>query len=156
MPLRSQLPDGAHRVFVGSLHGLYRAAGEPTLSKIVDTINADEEREGTASRETVRRLLQGETLGSWQTTRTVFEALCSLAGLKSSDEIWDEYGHNRTTRLRDFKQRWNAAVHDDEDDAVQLPQEALPPEPPSRHPAGSGWGKAQAGDPWVTGNEPPF
>jgi hypothetical protein len=125
MPGLDELPEGPRRVFVGSLHGLYRAAGRPTLAKIAETANVEEEREGTASRETVRRLLHGESLGTWQTAQTVIEALCRLAGYKTSDRVWETGGSRTITRIDDFKSRWNAAVDDDEDDAVTPPKEAV-------------------------------
>ena len=128
MPSLNQLPNGPRRAFVGSLHGAYRMAGEPTLAQIVDAINANEDRVGTGSRETVRRLLRGETVSSFENARTVFEALWALAGLKGSD-IVVVHGREKFTRLEEFAADWEAAYYNDDDDAVTYPKKALGSEP---------------------------
>ncbi|WP_327740401.1 hypothetical protein OG749_17025 [Streptomyces nojiriensis] len=82
IPSSEELPEGAPRAFVEALFELYGEAGRPTLREIADqveAINEASETGGTASRETVRRMLQGRVPASWKSTRVALMALCHFA-----------------------------------------------------------------------------
>ncbi len=77
MPGKSELPDGPHRRVVAELYDWYREAVRPTLQELDDAIRADQNKSGTASKETIRRMLKAEGVPQWwYTVEAVFEALC--------------------------------------------------------------------------------
>ena len=73
MPSLQVLPNGPRRRFVDELHEYYRAAKRPTLREVSELIRNDDELRGTASKETIRRMLLGEVVpASWHTVNAVF------------------------------------------------------------------------------------
>jgi len=56
--------QGLRREFVEKLFEYYRAAKRPMLREISGLIREDDELVGTASRETIRRMLLGEVIPS--------------------------------------------------------------------------------------------
>ena len=80
MPSEDDLPRGTVRDFVELLFWFYRAARRPTLREISDRIQKMD-LPGTASDETIRRMMHGKTVPAhWETVDAVLEALCDLAG----------------------------------------------------------------------------
>lgn len=128
MPSTRGLPEGPRREFVEELFTHYRDAGRPTLRRISDFIAANDDLAGTASKETVRRMLQGLTVPTqWETAQTVFLALCHLAGrnpdLRRAMDPWGE------TSRSVFKRLWNDAI-DEHDDSSPPPVDPWADEPP--------------------------
>ncbi|MFI1169339.1 hypothetical protein ACH4UM_38710 [Streptomyces sp. NPDC020801] len=177
MPSLDELPHGSKRNFVGELHTYFRAAGRPSPASIAAAVaQLRGSAPVTVSRETVRRLLKGETTSTWPKVKAVHEVLCRMADQDptwrrfSDSNDYDEEDDTRTLReyLRDL---WNDAVEGVEpDDEAGHPQLAPVPQasPPSA-PAG-GWGPAPQLSPppattggWGSGganggysDEPPF
>ncbi|WP_434439656.1 hypothetical protein [Lentzea sp. E54] len=107
IPSLAELPGGPRRDLVKLLFFYYREAGRPTLRRISAWIDEHaDELAGTASKETVRRMLTGKTVpAQWETAHTVFLALCNLAGVDPDDET-QRYDSNRA----EFKDHWNQAI----------------------------------------------
>lgn len=150
MPPKEQLPDGPHRQFVEELFMHYREADRPPLREIANWINEHQDSRdlrGTASTETIRRVLSGTVVPrSWHTVEAILEALCGLADRSTDEDRWpdgDQWGPSRTF-MEELKHRWNAA-HDAPGD--DLP--TLPPRPsPQPAPATS------VDDPWAAATPP--
>jgi hypothetical protein len=71
------LPRRPRRNLVVLLFFLYKEACRPSLEVIADQIQR-EDRDGTASRETIRRLLLGKVVpANWNTVETVFSPSAS-------------------------------------------------------------------------------
>jgi hypothetical protein len=90
LPGEAELPPGAGRRFAEALFRIYRAAHRPTLRQISAAISSNQHLAGTASAETVRRVLLGKTVpSSWTTVEAVFVALAELAGYPPDFEMSD-------------------------------------------------------------------
>lgn len=113
MPEESELPRGPLREFVQVLHQHYRAAHRPPLRKIsekgAEIVVKTDGVDGTASRETIRRMLAGEVLPQWSTVEVTFLALCDLARRQPDDEVSDE-GYGSWTYRDEISKAWNDAV----------------------------------------------
>ncbi|MBQ0891197.1 hypothetical protein KBZ94_40860 [Streptomyces sp. RM72] len=163
MPGKEALPPGPTRVFVAELHVHFREAGRPSLASIAATTGRLSSPV-PVSRETIRRLLTGQTVSTWAKVDAVLRALCQLGGQDPDRRRWpepeDRFDENDTSSCLEYLRRlWNDAV-----DGVE-PEEA-PAIPPPR-PA-SGWGSAAstssggwggtpsppADDPWATQQTP--
>jgi hypothetical protein len=108
MPSEAELPRGAQRDFTEQLFALYREANRPGLREISRAI--PEDSPGTASTETIRRMLRGKNVPvHWQTVDTVLTALCRLAGLDPDEDVggdtWDA-----TTRRQLVEGAWHRAL----------------------------------------------
>jgi hypothetical protein len=128
MPSEAELEPGTVRDFVELLFAVYRAADRPTLREISKAVE-DGDYRGTASTETVRRMLRGDSVPRWETVEAVFEALCNLAGW-DPDGQWKIDGNPGVGRTV-MKRRWNRAL--DEPDYKYGPppgQFAFNDEPP--------------------------
>jgi hypothetical protein len=163
MPPKTQLPEGPHRAFVEELFSHYREAGRPPLRTISDWIKSNRDvrdLSGTASTETIRRVLTGLTVPRiWPTVETILEALCAIAGRDPNEDRW-EYNNDSESFRAAVKRHWNAMLDDYEKDE-EMP--TLPPRrqpPPPRQPS-------NFDDPWATAapasrasssfdDEPPF
>ncbi|MFI9811407.1 hypothetical protein [Saccharothrix variisporea] len=110
------------------LFSYYRDAGRPTLRHISDFIATNDDLAGTASKETVRRMLQGLTVpAQWETAHTVFLALCHLAGHDPDESRQtDGWGETRRSVIKDL---WNSAI-DELDEPSPSPATAWRDEPP--------------------------
>lgn len=170
MPSVEELPPGPVRTFVGELFTYFRAAGRPSPVTIAAAVGQTHGSVSvTVSRETVRRILKGETTSTWPTVRAVHEVLCRMADQDptwrrfSDSSDYDEDNDTRTFReyIRDL---WNDAVDGVEpDDEIGPPQLApIPQSPPPPAPTGGWGGGANSGgwgassqqtqnDPWATG-----
>ena len=137
-PIRMpDLPESARREFVEFLFYYYRLAGRPTLREISSYIDTHD-LSGTASKETIRRVLAGQRVPvQWLTAEAIFVGLCGLAGGDPDGRDWG--GYIRPTSARhEYKQLWNAALDEGE--------------PPAEVPPSDPWGAA----PPPFGDEPPF
>lgn len=104
-----QLPRGPRLDFVVELHNHYRAAKRPTLRMISEMIRADDTLKGTASRETIRRMLLGEVVpAQWETVNAVFLTLCKIAGRDPNGG--DEYDNDPRSYVEVLEWRWNEAL----------------------------------------------
>jgi hypothetical protein len=109
MPSTSDLPEGPRRVLVAQLFAYYRDAGRPTLREISDAIAGRDDLAGTASRETIRRMLLGISVpAQWETAHAVFLALCQLADYDPDEQHPD--GYEGETRRSVVKDLWNSAI----------------------------------------------
>lgn len=139
MPSEAELPRGARRDFTEQLFSLYREARRPDLRTISRAIPDDSP--GTASTETIRRMLRGKTVPAhWQTVDTVLTALCLLAGVDPDDNVGGDY-RDEVTRRQLVEGAWHRALDE-----------------PGRRAAPPGLTE----DPWATegpggySDEPPF
>jgi hypothetical protein len=109
MPNTETLPKGARRKCVEELFLHYREAGRPTVRTVADWIRDNDSLSGTASAETVRRVLVGLTVPrNWATVEAILYLLCTrartdpAAGLRWS--LW-RHRHQATTRRSHYKRR---------------------------------------------------
>jgi hypothetical protein len=150
MPSTDALPPGPRRVFVAELHVHFREAARRPPSDI-----AAATRRLTnplpVSRETIRRLLVGQTLSTWARVDSVLRALCQLAGQDPDRRRWpepeDRFDENDPSTCREYLRRlWNDAIDGSEPNEAP----AVPPQQPA-----SGWGGTptaaphSADDPWA-------
>lgn len=110
MPTSSEVPSQEVRSFIEMLFNLYRQARRPSLRRIsaeIERSNAP----GTASPETIRRVLRGITIPSnWETAEAVLIGLCGIIGLSPDDQ----YEEDQEWTLREvLEARWNAALDHD-------------------------------------------
>ncbi|MBV9382046.1 MAG: hypothetical protein JOY82_07720 [Streptosporangiaceae bacterium] len=114
MPGEAELPPGTVRDFVGLLFFFYRQAHRPTLREISDWIEKSG-LPGTASTETIRKMLRGMTVPAhWETVRAVLEALSGLAGTGADSRlIYEDADGTRSSHL---ERLWHRAL--DEPDAL--------------------------------------
>lgn len=166
MPDTTALPEGPVRDFVELLFDYHQIARHPTLEEIYGQIDElpEEERSGTASRETVRRMLHGHVPRHWQTVEVVFLALCRLADVDPDRKVkyWDqEYDENvETDRRGQMREVWSAALYGrpirrSPFRGVDFDYEEPEPAPTSSN------AYRPADDPWATGgggfsDDPPF
>lgn len=109
MPSESELPRGARRNFTEDLFSLYKEARRPGLREISAAVPDDSP--GTASTETIRRILRGKTVPvHWQTVDAVFTALCLLAGVDPDEDIGDNF--ETATRREVVERAWHQALDD--------------------------------------------
>lgn len=88
MPTIAELPVGSVRDFTSMMFFLYKKAHRPTLREISNAISRNDNLSGTASPETIRRMLRGTAVPQrWEIVKAVMETLCDLAGFSPSDEI---------------------------------------------------------------------
>jgi hypothetical protein len=124
MPPVSALRRGAHRDFVEELFIYYRDAGRPTLRIVSEWIAQNQELAGTASPETVRRVLVGLVQPTWPTAQAILHALCAMARQNVYADRWPDSnnfnGDNRTVTLENHLQSlWNQMI--DEEPPVAPP-----------------------------------
>lgn len=114
MPGWSELPQGARRDFVEELFGYFREAKRPTLIEIERRIRDNTDLAGFASRETIRRMLTGQTVPpSWNNVFAVFSTLCRMAGHKENEPRWEEFHDPEDeSRVGRLEYLWNAALDD--------------------------------------------
>jgi hypothetical protein len=109
MPTEAELPNGPVREFVKIVFWLYAEAGRPTLDSISSLIRQSDSA-GTASKETIRRMLRGTTVPPrWETTEAVISALTAMAGWDPSDVV-SFYG-NKASLQSHVKRLWNNALN---------------------------------------------
>jgi hypothetical protein len=107
MPTSSEVPSREVRSFVEVLFNLYRQARRPPLRRISAEVERSDAH-GTASPETIRRVLRGITVPSnWETVEAVLFGLCRIIGL-SPDDQYDEEAEWTLKEI--LEARWNEAL----------------------------------------------
>lgn len=149
LPSQEELPAGAHRRFAETLYRLWSEAGMPAATKVSERIQKSD-LEGSASKETVRRMLTGKVVPQeWANAEAVFVTLSQMAGtdpdravtVDSERDYGVEFGPEPARAL--FRRFWRDA-RGGGDYAHAPMQDAAPP---SR---GGGFGGGAFSD------EPPF
>ena len=108
MPSEEDLPPGTVRDFVWLLFFFYRDARRPTLREISDRIRKSD-LPGTASTETIRRMLRGKTVpANWKTVEAVLEVLCDLSGKGLDSRL--KYEGDDGTRRGHLERLWHRAL----------------------------------------------
>ncbi len=152
LPNVEELPLGPLRDFVTELHVYFRLSGRPTPAQVA-TAAGQLNEPVQVSRETVRRLLKGETTSTWPKVKAVHEALCRMA---EQDPTWRRfpYGDEDDRTARDYlRDLWNDAVDRvAPDDNSPHPQ--LDPWATSASNQTEGWGSPSQQPPGD--DEPPF
>ncbi len=107
MPTLSEVQSQAVLSFVEVLFNLYRQARRPSVRRISAEVERSEAH-GTASPETVRRVLRGITVPSnWETAEAVLFGLCRIVGVSPDDQ----YEEDQEWTLREvLEARWNQAL----------------------------------------------
>ncbi|WUW26961.1 hypothetical protein OG521_39620 (plasmid) [Streptomyces sp. NBC_01463] len=131
MPSEWVLPPGPVRGFTQALYDWYKAAGRPSLTEIADDIASHDALRGSASRETIRKMLRGETVPQrWTTVEAVLTVLCERDGTSPQGE--PEY--SEVTHGQRVKRLWDEAV-----EAAHQAREPIMPNPwAQKDEAGSG------------------
>ena len=152
MPSEAELPSGPFRVFVLALHQHYRAAYRPPLRRIsekaAEIAAMTDGVDGTASRETIRRMLTGEVLPQWSTVEVTFLALCNLAHREPDEQVSDDGYYGSWTYRDEISKAWNDAV-DGPNPQPARPQPTELDEDPwaTSGKQGSGWGGGYSSEP---------
>jgi hypothetical protein len=108
MPDEAELPDGTIRDFVDLLFFFYKEAHRPTLREISERIRQSG-HPGTASTETIRRMLRGTTVpANWETVEAVLVILSDLAGRDPNGKL--TYEHTHGTRRSHLERLWHEAL----------------------------------------------
>lgn len=135
MPSKADLPPGPKREFASELMVHFREAGRPKLDRIA-TVTSELPEAPSVSRETVRRLLTGQTLSTWEKVDAVFRALCHLCDQDPERRRWPDDssnwggGDDDTTCRQYLFQLWNDAVDEVESGAHRpVPPPRSRPEP---------------------------
>lgn len=140
MPSKADLPPGPKREFATELMVHFREAGRPRLDRIA-TATSELPGASSVSRETVRRLLTGQTLSSWEKVDAVLRALCQLCGQDPERRRWPADtsswggGEDDDTTCREYLfQLWNDAIDEVESGAQRpvppprsRPEQGVPP-----------------------------
>lgn len=90
MPPRLEMPVNVSEnqaPLIDMLWRFYVAAREPSTKKIAEVIAAqpDDQRNGTANPETVRKTLGALYIPAWPTVEVIFRALCEIADVDPDD-----------------------------------------------------------------------
>jgi len=130
IPANHELPSGPRRRFVEELHRHYRAARRPALRVISDRIKDRDDLSGTASPETIRRMLRGATVpANWETVNAVLIVLCELAGRDSAGYAGYYVDESEAlTYAESLEFAWNEAL----DNLPALPYSDEPPFDPRK------------------------
>jgi hypothetical protein len=153
MPSKADLPDGTRREFVAELFIYFKEAGRPTPARIAATTSSMQ-NPLPVSRETIRRLLKGETISTWERVDAVLRALCEIGGMDPDRRRWPESDNWQDDDPTTCRERLRQLL-DDDIDGVE-PENVPAPVPPAR--SNSGWGGSRTqppqGDPWATTPKP--
>jgi hypothetical protein len=111
LPSELDLPPGPVRDFAELLFWLYRKAHRPALRDVSEAIRRNDDLHGTASPETVRRMLLGTTVPvRWSIVEAVFLTLCDLAGLEPDYEV--SWGGDPASIRSLVEDLWHKALDD--------------------------------------------
>jgi hypothetical protein len=109
MPHEADLPRGTIRDFVHPLVWLYQKAHCPALREISDAIRKRSDLRGTASTETIRRMLNGTTVPRhWQIVEAVYLVLCDLADRSPHEQL--RINDRRASIARHVEDAWQKAL----------------------------------------------
>jgi hypothetical protein len=152
MPTESEVPQGAVRDFAQVMFYLYKKARRPSLREISLAIARNEKLAGTASPETIRRILRGTAVPQrWETVEAVTVTLCDLGNCDRDRSL--RFGSERGTVWNVVESLWHRALD------FPWAESVAPPEPPE--PSTTSANSTTAGDPWASDgdgfpDEPPF
>jgi hypothetical protein len=109
MPHEEDLPRGPVRDFVEILVWLYQKGHCPALREISNEILRKDDLRGTASTETIRRMLNGTTVPRrWQIVEAVYLVLCDFARRDPGSPL---NMHGRTKSIeRHVEDAWQNAL----------------------------------------------
>lgn len=125
MPSEAELPKGPRRDFVAGLFELYRAARRPTLQEISSAISRAEVP-GTASTETVRRMLHGTAVPRhWAAVDAVLVVLCEMSGRDPDGQYGGEPSWRET-----LEGAWHRALDKPDGQQPAWAQDPWSDEPP--------------------------
>jgi hypothetical protein len=151
----TDVPDG-HQPLIDMLWRFYVAADGPSTRKVAQVIASqeDDQRDGTANHETVRRTLKAVYLPELQTVEVIFQALCQIANIDPGDDDdsddYERWEPSRTHRdhLRNLYRfaRYGAVAGPPRTRTEKARQEAAAEERRRRQ-------NTAPADPW---DEPPF
>jgi hypothetical protein len=150
MPRPDVVPERTkRREFVEEMFRLYRAAGSPALREIEEWIRANDNLKGTASTETIRRILRGHVPPRWHTVEAIALAFYAMSNMEPGEERYPDNMGDPFTNMDATRQAWAEAIEEDPD----------APRPPARQ-------ATNLDDPWATAkpaastssfdDEPPF
>lgn len=131
------VPDRTHRRwFLDEMFFLYKEAGRPALHEVEKWIKENEDLRGTASTETVRRVLRGHVPPRWATVEAITLAFCALAGIdQRAPRHHDDYIMNQSpeTHLEAAKRLWGDAYDEEpsKTDSRYAADDPWAEEPPS-------------------------
>jgi hypothetical protein len=132
------LRPGTVRDFAILLHYLYRRAHRPPLRDISEAIRR-KDLKGTASPETIRRMLTGVSVpAQWATVEAVYLTLCDLALLEPYDHLV-KHNNKSLPVAEHIEEAWHSALED-----------------PDYFYDDNPWGRADGGFGTGTSDEPPF
>src|SRR3954451_13348434 len=91
----------------------YRAAGSPALREIEEWIRANDDLKGTASTETIRRILRGHVPPRWSTVEAIALAFFAMSDLEPGEERFSENMGDQFTNMDATRQAWADAIEED-------------------------------------------
>jgi|tagenome__1003787_1003787.scaffolds.fasta_scaffold19981706_2 hypothetical protein len=140
MPRPDVVPERTkRREFVEEMFRLYRAAGSPALREIEEWIRANDDLKGTASTETIRRILRGHVPPRWSTVEAIALAFFAMSDLEPGEERFSENMGDQFTNMDATRQAWADAIEED----------PAAPDPHARRQQGN------FDDPWATAKRAP-
>ncbi|WP_199512158.1 hypothetical protein [Nucisporomicrobium flavum] len=114
MPSSEVVRHGTRRrAFVEEMFRLYRAAGSPPLREIEEWIRANDELKGTASTETIRRILRGHVPPRWHTVEAIALAFFASSDLEPGQERWPDNMNEPFSNMDALRQAWAEAIEED-------------------------------------------
>ena len=116
MPRPDAVRNGTkRRAFVEEMFMLYRAAGSPALREIEEWIRGNDELKGTASTETIRRILRGHVPPRWHTVEAIALAFYSMSAMEPGEERYPDSMGDPFTNMDATRQAWAEAIEEDPD-----------------------------------------
>ncbi|MFC3990411.1 hypothetical protein [Actinoplanes siamensis] len=114
MPSTDVVRNGTkRRRFIEEMFRLYRAAGSPALREIEEWIRANDDLKGTASTETIRRILRGHVPPRWHTVEAIALAFFAASDLEPGQERWTDNINEPFSNMDALRQAWAEAVEED-------------------------------------------
>ncbi|GAA4243728.1 hypothetical protein [Dactylosporangium darangshiense] len=116
MPRHDVVPAGTkRRAFMEEMFMLYRAAGSPALREVEEWIRANDELKGTASTETIRRILRGHVPPRWHTVEAIALAFYATSTMEPGEERYPDSMGDPFTNLDATRRAWSEAIEEDPD-----------------------------------------
>jgi hypothetical protein len=113
MPSTDVVPERTkRREFVEEMFRLYRAAGSPPLREIEEWIRGNDELKGSASTETIRRILRGHVPPRWHTVEAIALAFYTMSDMEPGERYPDSMG-DPFTNLDATRRTWAEAIEED-------------------------------------------
>jgi len=116
MPRPDVVPERTkRREFVEEMFRLYRAAGSPPLREIEEWIRAHDDLKGTASTETIRRILRGHVPPRWHTVEAIALAFYAASDMDPGEERYPDNMGDPFTNMDATRRAWAEAIEEDPD-----------------------------------------